>query len=70
MGYFRFQRRIKLIPGIHLNVSKTGLSLSLGFPGFSFNIGPRGKSTTVGLPGTGLSYRHDHKSPSTKNNEQ
>ncbi len=53
---FRFRRRIKIAPGISLNVSKSGLSTSLGRRGFTVNIG-RGKTrTTVGLPGTGISY--------------
>jgi hypothetical protein len=56
MGYFRFQERIRILPGVRVNVSKRGLSLRLGGPGASFNIGRRGTRTTVGLPGTGLSY--------------
>ncbi|MFQ5748429.1 MAG: DUF4236 domain-containing protein, partial [Planctomycetota bacterium] len=30
---FRFWRRIKLMPGVTLNLSKTGASLSFGAPG-------------------------------------
>jgi hypothetical protein len=53
---FRFRKRIKIAPGISLNLSKSGVSTSLGGKGFTINIG-RGKTrTTVGLPGTGLSY--------------
>ena len=56
MGHFRFRRRIRIAPGIHLNIGKTGISTSLGGRGLTLNIG-RGKTrTTVGLPGTGLSY--------------
>lgn len=53
---FRFRRRIRIAPGIRLNVSKSGVSTSLGGHGFTVNLG-RGKTrTTVGLPGTGISY--------------
>ena len=56
MGHFRFRRRIRIAPGLHLNIGKTGISTSLGGRGFTLNIG-RGKTrTTVGLLGTGLSY--------------
>ena len=57
---FRFRRRIRLFPGITLNLSKNGLSsISLGRPGATVNvpINRTGKTRgTVGLPGTGLSY--------------
>lgn len=53
---FRFSRRIKLLPGVSLNLSKSGISTSFGVKGFRVNIGPRGTRTTVSIPGTGLSY--------------
>jgi hypothetical protein len=53
---FRFRRSLKIAPGIRLNFSKRGTSLSLGGRGFTTNIGKRGTKTTVGLPGTGISY--------------
>lgn len=53
---FRFSRRVRLLPGVTLNFSARGMSITLGFPGFSHTIGPRYDTTTVGLPGTGLSY--------------
>ena len=52
----RFRRRVRLMPGLHLNLSKSGLSLSAGVPGATVNVGPRGRSSTVGLPGTGLFF--------------
>ena len=51
----RFRKKIKLLPGIWLNVSKTGLSISIGKKGASLNLGKHGARTTVGLPGSGLS---------------
>lgn len=54
---FRFQRRIRIAPGVRVNVSKSGLGLSVGPRGYSTSIGPRGMYRNVGIPGTGLSYR-------------
>jgi hypothetical protein len=56
MGHFRFRRRIKLLPGVRVNVSKTGASLSVGPRGITTNVSRRGVRNTVGIPGTGLSY--------------
>ncbi len=53
---FRFWRRIKIAPGLTLNLSKSGGSLSFGPRGAKVTIGPRGTRATVGLPGTGLFY--------------
>jgi hypothetical protein len=54
---FRFYRRINILPGISLNVSKGGMSISGGVPGARLTIGPRGITRSLGIPGTGLSYR-------------
>lgn len=54
---FRFQKRISLLPGIRLNLSKSGASVTVGKPGLSVNIGKGGATGNVGIPGTGLSYR-------------
>ncbi|HIQ20027.1 MAG TPA: DUF4236 domain-containing protein [Planctomycetes bacterium] len=53
---FRFWRRVKIAPGVTLNLSKSGGSLSFGPRGAKFTIGPRGKRATVGIPGTGIFY--------------
>ena len=53
---FRFWRRIKIAPGLTLNLSKSGGSLSFGPRGAKFTVGSRGKRATVGIPGTGLFY--------------
>lgn len=53
---FRFYRRVRIFPGVTLNFSASGVSITFGCPGFHHTIGPRGDSTSVGLPGTGLSY--------------
>lgn len=53
---FRFRKNISLFPGLRINLSKGGVSTSLGRLGATINIGKRGLRGTVGLPGTGLSY--------------
>lgn len=53
---FRFRRSIRLLPGVRVNLSRRGASLSVGRPGASVNVNERGVQTTVGLPGSGLSY--------------
>jgi len=59
---FRFWRRIRLAPGVTLNLSKSTASLSLGPRGAKYTISPRGNRATAGLPGTGLFYTvHDRK---------
>ena len=56
MGYFRLFRRIKIAPGVTINVSKSGLSTSFGPKGAKITVGRRGVRRTVGIPGTGLYY--------------
>ena len=53
----RFRKIFSIIPGVRLNVSKSGVSTSLGGHGATVNVGTSGKKTvTLGIPGTGLSY--------------
>lgn len=49
----RFKKRIKIAPGVAINLSKSGVSASLGGKGLTYNT--RGR-VTAGLPGTGVSY--------------
>jgi len=53
----RFQKRIRLFKGLSLNLSKTGVSWTLGGPGASINVRGKKVTGTIGAPGTGLSYR-------------
>ncbi|MFW5634889.1 MAG: DUF4236 domain-containing protein [Erythrobacter sp.] len=75
----RFRKTWRIAPGLRLNLSKSGLSASMGGPGVTRNTkilghdGRRRDMTTIGLPGTGLSYRIEHEpsltttgSPGTK----
>jgi hypothetical protein len=50
----RFTRRLSLVPGLRVNLSKRGASLSVGHRGAWYTVGPRGGRATLGLPGTGL----------------
>ena len=53
---FRFHRSVRLLPGLRLNLSKSGVSASVGTRGAWLTFGRNGTRTTVGLPGTGISY--------------
>lgn len=50
----RLWRRFRIVPGLRVNASRSGLSLSIGRRGAWFTLGPRGRRATIGLPGTGL----------------
>lgn len=52
----RFFKRIKIAPGLTLNMSKSGPSFSFGPRGLKYTVGPRGTRKTFGVPGTGLYY--------------
>jgi hypothetical protein len=54
---FRFQKRIKILPCLRLNVSKTGISWTVGMRGASVTARDGKLTGNVGVPGTGLSYR-------------
>jgi len=53
----RFQKRISILPGVRINLSKSGASASVGPRGADVNIGSHGVTTNAGIPGTGISYR-------------
>jgi len=57
MGYFRFRKTISILPGVKINLSKTGVSTSVGGKGATLNVGHGKRNVTLGIPGTGLSYR-------------
>ena len=56
MGW-SFRRRIKVIPGVYLNVSKRGVSTTVGVRGASLTFRGDGTYANVGIPGTGFSSR-------------
>ena len=63
----RFRKSVKILPGVKLNFSKSGTSVTVGKRGMSANFSSRGTRTTVGIPGTGVSYTtYSRKSKQTK----
>ena len=55
---WRFQKRIRVGPFLRLNVSKGGVSTSLGTRGAHVTLGHGQVRETVGIPGSGLSWTH------------
>ena len=53
----RFRRSVKLAPGLRLNFSGNGMSLTAGPRGASVSFGSRGTFLNSGIPGTGLYSR-------------
>lgn len=56
----RFRRSVKILPGVRLNFSKSGVSTSVGVRGAHVTFGHGQVRETVGLPGTGISYTETH----------
>lgn len=50
----KFRKRVKILPGVTLNFSKSGISTTIGAKGFSVNTGKKGSYLNVGVPGTGF----------------
>ncbi len=70
----RFRKSFKIFPGVKVNFSKGGVSLSVGKPGATLNISKRGVRQTIGLPGSGVSetsylFKNDSKSDKEKDKE-
>ena len=59
---FRVYRRFSIIPGLRVNLSRSGASVSIGHRGGWFTFGPHGRRVTMGLPGSGLSYTQTYPS--------
>lgn len=56
MGW-QFRKAFQILPGVRLNLSRRGISSTLGSSPFSINVGKRGVSRTISIPGTGLYHR-------------
>jgi AAA+ superfamily predicted ATPase len=63
---WNFRRRIKILPGVHLSVSKRGVSTTFGVRGASITTGKNGTYLNTGIPGTGMYNRQ--KIGGNKNN--
>ncbi len=54
----RFQKSIRIAPGIHINLSKSGVGMSVGPCGLKVGVDGKGhRYSSVGIPGTGISQR-------------
>lgn len=53
-----YRKRIKIIPGVHLNFSKRGISTTIGVRGASLNFSQHGTTLNTSIPGLGLSNRY------------
>ncbi len=50
----KFRKKIRVFPGFYLNLSKSGMSATVGIKGMSINIGQKTKYLNVGIPGIGI----------------
>jgi len=62
---WRFRKTFKVLPGVKLNLTRHGLSATLGAAPFSVNVGPRGVYRNISIPGTGVWSRERLDLPST-----
>jgi hypothetical protein len=72
---WNFRRRIKILPGVHLNFSKSGITTSIGTGHASVTFGKNGTYVNTSIPGLGLYNRQKVSSgqsdpvPSTAQNQ-
>ena len=66
MGW-KFRKKITILPGLTINLSKSGISSTVGPKGLSINTGKNGTYLNTGIPGTGLYDRKrlDKNNPET-----
>lgn len=57
MKGFQFRKSFQLLPGLRLNISKKGASLSIGPDGAHITTGTAGTNLYLDLPGSGAYYR-------------
>ena len=65
---WNFRRRKKIAPGVYINMSKKGISTTIGPKGASMTFGPNGTYLNTSIPGTGMYNRRKISSNSSKNN--
>lgn len=68
MSNWRFRRRIRIMPGVYINVSKSGISSSVGVRGANLTLGSKGTYLNTGIPGTGI-YKRQRIGNSTSSNQ-
>lgn len=57
MASWNFHKRISSAPGMWINISKSGVSSSIGGEGTTVNFGKKGTYLTTSIPGTGIYSR-------------
>jgi len=63
---WRFRKTFKVLPGVKLNLTRYGLSATVGASPLSVNLGPRGVYANMGIPGTGVWNRERLDAPSAQ----
>lgn len=62
----RYRKRVKILPGLYINISKSGISTTVGPRGASVNFGRNGTYLNTGIPGSGLYSRDRISGPKRK----
>ena len=65
---WNYRRRIKIIPGVYMNLSKNGISTSIGVRGASVTLGKSGTYVNTSIPGIGLYNRQKLSNNQNSNN--
>ena len=63
---FRFRKSVRIMPGLKVNFSSSGTSVTVGPKGFTTTYSKRGKFRNISIPGTGLSTRYKIDSAGNK----
>lgn len=50
----KFRKRVRVFPRFYLNLSKSGMSATVGMRGLNVNVGKKGTYLNTGIPGTGI----------------
>lgn len=66
----RFKKRAKIAPGVNLNFTQSGTSVTVGGKGGSINIGKNGIYGNAGIPGTGIYTREKISGKKTRHKAQ
>lgn len=62
---WQYRKRVKVAPGVYMNITKNGISTSIGVRGSSVTFGKKGTYLNTGIPGTGFYNRQKIGTPST-----
>jgi hypothetical protein len=62
----RIRKSFKIAPGVRVNVSKSGISTSVGGKGLTANLSKKGTRITAGIPGSGISTSKLYRSQTAK----